>query len=139
MPEPQRPSKKQKELLEFIGRFIAEHGYGPSYREIMSGCSYTSVATVSLHVNNLIKKGQLRKKDRSARSLEIAAPAEYSAKTSQPPQDDNSGEKWLMGLIGQKLAIIEDPAQKQAGIQKIIEALKILNLETIIRDLETRN
>ena len=49
-----RPTKKQKELLDFISAFIAEHGYSPSYREIMSGLNYTSVATVSLHVNNLI-------------------------------------------------------------------------------------
>lgn len=137
MTEPQRPSKKQKELLEFISQFIAENGYGPSYREIMSGCNYTSVATVSLHVNNLIKKGQLHKKDRSARSLEIVGSMESPSKTIQPPQAD-SGEKWLMELIGQKLAAEKDPAQKQAETQKIIEALKILNLETIIRDLEAR-
>ena len=51
--------------------FIVEHGYSPSYREIMRGCGYTSVATVALHVNNLIKRGHLRKRDHSARSLEV--------------------------------------------------------------------
>jgi repressor LexA len=63
-----RPTKKQKELLTFIEDFIAEHGYSPSYREIMAGTGHTSVATVSLHVNNLIKRGHLAKRDRSARS-----------------------------------------------------------------------
>ncbi len=47
-----RPTKKQKELLSYIEQFIGEHGYSPSYREIMSGLQYTSVATVALHVNN---------------------------------------------------------------------------------------
>ena len=47
---PVRPTKKQKELLSFIEAFINEHGYSPSYREIMNGLSYTSVATVALHV-----------------------------------------------------------------------------------------
>ena len=62
-----RPTKKQKELLDFIEKFIGEHGYSPSYREVMSGLNYTSVATVSLHVENLIKRGHLRKRDHSAR------------------------------------------------------------------------
>src|SRR3954447_18245589 len=69
-----RPTKKQKELLTFIEDFIAEHGYSPSYREIMAGTQHTSVATVSLHVNNLIKRGHLAKRDRSARSLEVVKP-----------------------------------------------------------------
>ncbi len=47
---PERPSKKQFELLAFIENFIAEKGYGPSYREIMRGCDYTSVATVATDV-----------------------------------------------------------------------------------------
>ncbi|MCA9333186.1 hypothetical protein KDA00_04940 [Candidatus Saccharibacteria bacterium] len=66
-----RPTKKQFETLEFIKNFINEHGYSPSYREIMNGCNYTSVATVALHVGNLIKRGHIIKRDRSARSLEI--------------------------------------------------------------------
>src|SRR3954466_9524494 len=69
-----RPTKKQKELLTFIENFIAEHGYSPSYREIMAGTQHNSVATVSLHVNSLIKRGHLRKRDRSARSLEVVKP-----------------------------------------------------------------
>lgn len=66
-----RPTKKQFETLEFIKNFINEHGYSPSYREIMNGCNYTSVATVALHVGNLIKRGHIIKRDRSARSLEV--------------------------------------------------------------------
>ena len=69
-----RPTKKQKELLGFIEQFIAANGYSPSYREIMQGLHYTSVATVALHVNNLIKRGHLQKRDRSARSLEVVKP-----------------------------------------------------------------
>ena len=66
-----RPTKKQHETLDFIRHFITEHGYSPSYREIMAGCNYTSVATVALHVSNLIKRGHIVKRDKSARSLEV--------------------------------------------------------------------
>ena len=66
-----RPSKKQRELLVFIENFINTNGYGPSYREIMRALDYKSVSTVAVHVDGLITRGVLRKKDNSARSLEI--------------------------------------------------------------------
>jgi repressor LexA len=66
-----RPSKKQRELLTFISNFIKEHGYGPSYREVMSALDYKSVSTVAVHVDGLVARGMLRKTDHSARSLEV--------------------------------------------------------------------
>lgn len=66
-----RPSKKQRELLSFIDGFIKGNGYGPSYREIMRALDYKSVSTVAVHVDGLIAKGFLVKKDNSARSLEV--------------------------------------------------------------------
>ncbi len=66
-----RASKKQRELLNFIEGFIKGYGYGPSYREIMRALDYRSVSTVAVHVDGLIQRGLLRKKDNSARSLEI--------------------------------------------------------------------
>jgi len=92
-----RPTKKQQELLEFIAVFIGEHGYSPSYREIMTGLNYTSVATVSLHVNNLIRRGHLAKRDRSARSLEVVKPDITKAETKVvAKQLKTSEEKWLV-------------------------------------------
>ena len=78
-----RPTKKQHELLEYLREFIAEHGYSPSYREVMRGCNYTSVATVALHINNLIKRGHVVKRDKSARSLEVVSEKNESTKTSK--------------------------------------------------------
>lgn len=92
-----RPTKKQRETLTFIENFIKEHGYSPSYREIMTGCKYTSVATVALHVNNLIKRGHLQKRDNSARSLEVIASADKDNFQSTAVSD--SEEKWLVKKI----------------------------------------
>ena len=66
-----RPTKKQRELLNFIDGFIKGNGYGPSYREIMRALDYRSVSTVATHVNGLIARGWLVKKDNSARTLEL--------------------------------------------------------------------
>lgn len=72
MPRP-RATKKQQELLEFIGAFINQHAYAPSYREIMSALGYKSVSTVAVHVDGLIAKGFLVKSEKSARSIRIAS------------------------------------------------------------------
>ncbi len=66
-----RPTKKQTELLEYLKGFITSAGYGPSYREIQRALDYKSVSTVATHIDGLVKAGRLRKKDRSARSIEI--------------------------------------------------------------------
>ncbi|HYH75819.1 MAG TPA: hypothetical protein VD735_07735 [Candidatus Saccharimonadales bacterium] len=95
-----RPTKKQRELLNFIEQFINQHGYSPSYREVMTGLNYTSVATVALHINNLIKRGHLRKRDHSARSLEVVkvrvADASAEGDTAAAPNDD---AQWLIRRV----------------------------------------
>ena len=126
-----RPTKKQHELLGFIEVFIDEHGYSPSYREIMTGLNYNSVATVALHVNSLIKRGQLKKRDKSARSLEVSKPiTPTKLSTNQIRPGD---EKWLVEKVDYFFIQVEqlsrvEPAQINQ-LQVLLAALKILGLE----------
>lgn len=126
-----RPTKKQRELLSYIESFIGEHGYSPSYREIMNGLNYTSVATVALHVNNLIKRGHLRKRDRSARSLEVVTPTEEAKVKSNAIKPGE--EKWLVEKIDYLITQLEQQANReQARIDELyvlIGSLRILGLE----------
>lgn len=68
----ERTTKKQQELLQYIADFLAQHNYAPSYREVMAALGYKSVSTVAVHVDGLISKGYLIKKDKSARSIRMA-------------------------------------------------------------------
>ena len=113
MEEKTRPTKKQKELLEFIEKFIAEKGYSPSYREIMNGLSYNSVATVSLHINNLIKRGHLIKRDHSAPSLELANPTHYSSVSTNTVNP--SEEKWLIKKIDHFFKQVEQASNAETA------------------------
>lgn len=127
-----RPTKKQRELLSFIDGFITEHGYSPSYREIMAGLNYTSVATVALHVNNLITRGHLRKRDRSARSLEVVTTTEPKKVTSN--QIAPSEEKWLVEKVEHAFAQLESAGAElgEASLDHLyvlIGALKVLGLD----------
>lgn len=101
-----RPTKKQRELLTYIEQFIKEHGYGPSYREIMRGCQYNSVATVALHVNSLINRGHLKKRDKSARSLEVVN-QENEAPSTPQIKVTATNEKWLIDLVEHKFQAVE--------------------------------
>lgn len=66
-------TKKQRELLNYLAEFIEANNYAPSYREIMKALNYKSVSTVANHIDSLITKGYLSKRDNSARSLEIVS------------------------------------------------------------------
>jgi repressor LexA len=135
-----RPSKKQRELLTFIDTFISQHGYGPSYREIMNGLGYKSVSTVATHVDNLIKKGHLHKRDYSARSLEVAESARKDFST--PKNATTSQEKWLVELINSKFKGLESNAtrsQKEIDdLYVLVGALHVLGLSDAARSFKAR-
>lgn len=114
----QRPSKKQRELLQFIDGFVKGNGYGPSYREIMRALDYKSVSTVAVHIDGLIARGWLRKTDNSARSLEIVS-------FSSPAEQKNPHVEWLKGEIAKKEKS-EDLIDNE-HVEILRKALAILN------------
>lgn len=132
-----RPSKKQKELLGFIDSFIAGHGYGPSYREIMRALDYKSVSTVAVHVDNLIAKGQLFKRDHSARSLEVV---EQIAVLRSIERVTKAEEKWLIDLVEIKFADYEaaPTGKKRDDLFVLVGALHVLGLEEATQAYKAR-
>jgi len=98
-----RPSKKQRELLSFIDGFIKGYGYGPSYREIMRSLNYKSVSTVAIHVDNLISKGYLAKKDNSARSLEVLSSGVTKEREPKAHVDIDLHKQWLVDRVQMRI------------------------------------
>lgn len=133
-----RPSKKQKELLLFLDSFISGHGYGPSYREIMRALDYKSVSTVAIHVDNLIAKGHLRKRDKSARSLEVLAPT--AATQDAPSHVTKAQEKWLVALIEDRFKDYETVPddKKRDDLFVLVGALHVLGLEAAASAFKSR-
>lgn len=134
-----RPTKKQRELLTFVDNFISGHGYGPSYREIRAGLGYNSVATVALHIDNLVAKGHLRKNNKRARSLEVVRTSDndFSAQTVAPSQ-----EKWLVLEINKRFKRVEGKSKPtQAEIDKLYVltgSLRVLGFEDAARSFIAR-
>lgn len=130
-----RPTKKQRELLDFIEQFIGQHGYSPSYREVMNGMDYTSVATVSLHINSLIKRGHLRKRDRSARSLEVVKTGQLDNVSEIEDLDASheKGEQWLLDRIESTFekaeSMVHAPDDLVDELAVLVSSLRVLGLK----------
>lgn len=129
-PEVTRPTKKQKALLDFISEFITQHGYSPSYREIKDGMNYNSVATVALHINNLVKRGHLVKRENAARSLEPVEGAKEAIKTNRVTEKE---EKWLVQKVEYYFTNVEQQQVPESGqldqLYVLVGALKIIGYD----------
>lgn len=55
-------TRKQKEVLEYITRFIARHGYEPSYAQIARHFRVSSKATIAKHISSLERQGLLTRR-----------------------------------------------------------------------------
>ena len=124
----ERPTKKQRELLSFIDGFIKGNGYGPSYREIMRALDYKSVSTVATHVNGLISRGWLVKKDNAARTLEVVMPGDTSGVTqSFVSKTSRSAEQEIRAKLDELLGVDNDANARD--IETLRRALELLGYD----------
>jgi repressor LexA len=134
----QRSSKCQRELLNFVDGFIQGHGYGPSYREIMRALGYKSVSTVAVHIDGLMAKGYLRKRDRSARSLEVVTTHLDDSPVRKAPTP--AQEKWLINAVNSKFDEFNESHSQDSldEIYVLVGALKVLGLDGAHVAMKTR-
>lgn len=120
-------TKKQRELLNYLAEFIEANNYAPSYREIMKALNYKSVSTVANHIDSLITKGYLSKRDNSARSLEIVSLSDDDVITNR----NNVGNKDTIDVISRDKVlgyindlILNDKLDKESTVSELIKYLK---------------
>ena len=71
---------QQEKLLDKLKQYIVKHGYSPTVRELCKEMDLSSTATVQVHLNNLEKKGYIRKEESKNRTIEILVNNEYEIK-----------------------------------------------------------
>lgn len=64
-------TKRQKQFLDYVKTFISEHGYSPSIREIQAAFNLKSTKGVKDHIDRLVDKGYLLRKDGAARTISM--------------------------------------------------------------------
>jgi repressor LexA len=86
-------TKRQKQILDHIQGFIAEHHYAPSLTEIAKHFGLSSPATVHEHLKGLEEKGYIQRGWNRKRSLTLLDPK------AQEPAVEESIEVPLLGQI----------------------------------------
>jgi repressor LexA len=66
-------TRRQKQVMDVIARFVDENGYSPSYEEIAQALGLASLATVHKHISALEGKNYVRRGFNQSRSLEVSA------------------------------------------------------------------
>lgn len=98
-------TKRQEEILNYIKSFMVSHGYPPTVREIGKDLGLSSPATIHTHLNNLAKKGFIKKEETKNRAIELLVENEYAVK------EENITDVPLLGKItaGSPIEAIERP------------------------------
>ena len=120
-------TKKQRELLNYLAEFIEANNYAPSYREVMKALNYKSVSTIANHIDSLITKGYLSKRDNSARSLEIVSLSDDDVIANR----NNVGNKDTIDVISRDKVlgyindlILNGKLDKESTVLELIKYLK---------------
>ena len=64
-------TRRQKEILDFVGRHLERRGYAPTIEEIGEHFGLSSLATVHKHLTNLQDKGFIKRAANRSRALEL--------------------------------------------------------------------
>ncbi len=65
------PTKRQKQILDFITSFQKKKGFAPSLEEIKKHLKLSSVSTIHFHIKKLQDEGFLNKSENSPRSISV--------------------------------------------------------------------
>lgn len=94
-------TKRQKQVLEYIKKYISDHDYAPSLEEIKKHLRLSSVSTAHFHVQTLQEKGFLNKDENQPRAINVHGKEDIKDQITLP----------LLGVIaaGSPIEAIENP------------------------------
>jgi repressor LexA len=64
-------SDKQRHIMRFIEKFLAQKGYPPSIRDIQAGCGISSTSVVDYNLNILESKGHISRHAEVSRGIRL--------------------------------------------------------------------
>lgn len=102
-------TNRQKEVLDFLKKIIADKKYPPTVREIGEALGLNSPATVHSHLGKLEEKGYIKKNGSKNRSIELLVNNEYDIHYEENNEQVVSVP--LLGVVtaGSPIEAIEQP------------------------------
>lgn len=109
-----RLSQRQQRILEFIQKFMDEHQYPPTVRDIQNGCEVSSTSVVDYNLHKLQGMGYLRREPEVSRGIELIGEGLRGSK-----RDIQSVP--IMGSIaaGEPLRVPDAPAYASESVDTI--------------------
>src|SRR5437870_10254658 len=75
---------RQRQILDFLMKYVDAHGYPPTVREIGEAVGLASPSTVHAHLANLERAGLLRRDPTKPRALELSGRPRREAPAAEP-------------------------------------------------------
>jgi repressor LexA len=124
-------TRRQKELYDFLSKFVEENGYSPSFQEIGEGLGLSSLATVHKHISNLEEKGLLRRGANRSRSIDLLKPR-GRMKQELAPAAMSSGLNLPFGgriVAGRPLETVEGSAAERISLADFTRSKDVFVLQ----------
>src|SRR5262245_44374545 len=90
-------SERQRNMLRYIERYIQEHGYPPTIRQIGENTGINSTSVVNYNLNKLVQAGYLMRSQHVSRGLRLTVPV---------PGSDKKGKGVQLPPISMKVPLI---------------------------------
>jgi repressor LexA len=127
-------TKRQKEILDFLEEFLTEHGYPPSFEEIARNFGYTSLATVHEHLENLRRKGYIRKSYNASRSIELVPEQQGAAAVELPLLGRVAAGVPIEAIEDQEMVAVPQDMVTRGGQHYVLRVRGDSMIEEQIRD-----
>ncbi len=117
---------KQQHIIDFIRRFLADMGYPPTIRDIVSGCGISSTSVVDYNLNLLAKGGYIRRHREISRGIELLPRSSVFEHRYQVPVIGQiaagepipvpTADTWDVAASSETLEVTEDLTQGREGV-----------------------
>src|SRR5512134_1065952 len=74
MKEFNKLSERQRNMLRYIEKYVADHGYPPTIRQIGENTGINSTSVVNYNLNKLVQAGYLSRSSHVSRGLRLTGP-----------------------------------------------------------------
>ena len=127
-------TKRQKEILDQLSGYIADHGYAPSFEEIAEFFGYNSLATVHEHVSNLERKGYIRKTFNQSRSIELVGANDAAAGLELPLLGEVAAGQPIEAITGHESILVPTDLTRRGEEHYVLRVRGHSMIDEQIRD-----
>ena len=127
-------TKRQREILTYLGSYDGENGYAPSFEEIAAKFNYNSLATVHEHLTNLERKGYIKRSYNESRAIEIMPSDAYPRALELPLMGMVAAGVPIEAVTSQETVTVPDSLVRRSGNHYVLRVRGNSMIDEQIRD-----